>query len=64
MVAETAVENSVVRECLIEEMTFKQTLESSDGLIHSDFGRKNKLDPENSKCSIRRGSQQGVQVAL
>lgn len=59
MVTESAIENSVVSESFIEEMAFKQTLECHDGLGHSDFGSKNKRDPENSKCNIRRCLQQG-----
>lgn len=53
MVTEYAIENNVVSESVIEEMAFKQTLECNGGW-DIDFGRKNKLDPENSKCDIRR----------
>lgn len=61
MVTESTAENSVVRQSLIEEVTFKQTFEYSDGLSHSYFERKSKPDPENSKCNIGRCLQQGVQ---
>ena len=61
MVTESTAENSVVRQSFIEKVTFKQTLEYCDGLSHSYFGRKTKLDPENSKYSIMRCLEQGVQ---
>lgn len=61
MVAESTPENSVVRQSFIGTVTFKKTLEYSDGLSHPYFRRKSKLDPENIKCNIRRCLQQGVQ---
>lgn len=61
MAIKNAIESGVVRESLMEELTFKQTLECSDEVSHSGLRRKSKLGAENSKCSIGRCLQQGGQ---